>query len=177
MAERDLFPATPHPELPALILLGAVAALVAATISRHRGLASFRRVWAVGLAVAAAIYVAFAALAGGAAALAIEAVGLLVFGAIAWLGARRWPSLVALGWMAHAGWDLALHPPVSGSWAPEWYPPLCVGFDLVVAGYLAGASAAEAPSGGTVPDGTRLGFQQNQEASDLDQPTREAPQP
>jgi hypothetical protein len=40
------------------------------------------------------------------------------------------------GWVAHVGWDAGLHLDRPQLVIPLWYPLLCVGFDLVVAGYL-----------------------------------------
>ena len=65
-------------------------------------------------------------------ALGVEAVGLLVYGAAAILGARRFPVLIGVGWLAHVAWDLAVPRP-DPSYVWWWYPPLCLGFDLVIA--------------------------------------------
>jgi hypothetical protein len=93
------------------------------------------RALAVGLAVAAAVYVGFA-VAGGAPArwLLLEVGGLAIFGALALVGYRRAPPLVAAGWLLHVLWDAPLH--VTGgaaTYTPQWYPALCLGFDPVAA--------------------------------------------
>ena len=58
-------------------------------------------------------------------------------------GLRR-PGWLALGWTAHVVWDVALHleraQPVVGA----WYPLACIGFDLIVAGYLLNAAVPSA---------------------------------
>lgn len=90
---------------------------------------------ALGLVIAALVYLAFAAAAGAWDGLAVEAVGLILFALVAGLG-LRWPWLLALGWAAHAGWDLALHSSGPQDYAPFWYPPACVGSDLLLAGFL-----------------------------------------
>ena len=59
-------------------------------------------------------------------------------------GVRRWPLLLALGWTGHIAWDLVLHHAGGPAFAPSWYPPLCVGFDLFLGGYIAGAVAKAA---------------------------------
>jgi hypothetical protein len=96
------------------------------------------RILAIGLVVAALIYVAFAI--GGAAStrwLGLESAGVLLFGAVAWLGVKRWPAVLAAGWMAHVLWDVLLHLEGTGAaYTPGWYPLLCVSFDLVVAGRI-----------------------------------------
>jgi hypothetical protein len=95
-----------------------------------------RRLYAVGLAVTALIYVAFA-LMGGAdgRSLGLEALGLVVYGTAAWAGYRKSIALLALGWALHIVWDVALHLHGTGAgYTPDWYPWGCVSFDLVVAG-------------------------------------------
>lgn len=117
------------------LLAGVVLALGLIAMARARGYEI--RTYGVGLAVAAAIYVAFALVAGaGAGAIGIELVGLALFGVVAALGARRWLWLLAAGWAVHAAWDVLLHTGGRGAWAPGWYPTLCVGFDLFLAGYV-----------------------------------------
>ena len=90
---------------------------------------------AIGLLVAALVYVVFAVV--GTTDfrwIATEALGVLLFGGLAVLGSRRSFLWVSAGWTLHVVWDVVLH-----QWAgravftPAWYPPLCVGFDLTVA--------------------------------------------
>lgn len=118
------------------LLLGAVFSLGLALLARMYPPRRERRVYAVGLVVAALIYVGFGA-AGGAGAqwLALESLGVLLYGAAAWGGLRGRPWLLALGWAAHVAWDVPLHLSGAGSeYTPHWYPWLCVSFDLVMAG-------------------------------------------
>jgi hypothetical protein len=114
------------------ILLASV--LVGAAHGRPPGAA--RRLYAVGLVVAALTYVAFAA-AGGAGApwLAAEVAGVALFGGAAWVGLRGSPVVLAVGWAVHVAWDVLLHLEGAGAtYTPSWYPWLCASFDLVVAG-------------------------------------------
>lgn len=90
----------------------------------------------LGLAVAALVYVVLAAVAGDAAAARLEGGGVLLFAAVGALGMRGSAWWLALGWLGHVVWDLALHPVEHASYAPWWYPVACVGFDLLVVGYL-----------------------------------------
>ena len=118
------------------LILGIVLSLALIYLARTYPAKGERRVYAVGLVVAAFIYVVFG-IVGGASVrwLTIESIGVLIYGVAAWVGLRGWPSLLALGWIAHVAWDVLLH--VSGAGAeytPPWYPWLCVSFDLVVAG-------------------------------------------
>jgi hypothetical protein len=99
-----------------------------------------RRMFGLGLIAAAAVYVVLAASRGTLRDVLIEAGGILLFGIVAFLGIRHRASFLAFGWVAHVAWDLLLHPVNGSSYAPWWYPVLCVGFDLVVAGAIVGAS-------------------------------------
>ena len=117
-------------------LLGAVLALALVGLALMYRPGGEMRVYAVGLAMAALVYVVFGA-AGGASArwLSLELLGVLLYGAAAWGGlrGRRW--LLAAGWAAHIAWDVLLHLSGGGSeYTPHWYPWLCVSFDLVMAG-------------------------------------------
>lgn len=103
------------------------------------------RVYAAGLVVAALVYVVFA-VAGGApgAWLAVEFGGLVAFTFFALAGLRRSPLPLALGWAAHALWDLLLHADAvthaggaDAHFVPDWYRLLCAGFDFALAAYLA----------------------------------------
>lgn len=118
------------------LLLGTALALAFVGLARKYPPHRERRVYAVGLLSAALIYVGFAA-AGGAGArwLALESLGVLLYGAAAWAGLRGRPWLLAMGWAAHVAWDVLLHLSGAGAeYTPHWYPWLCVSFDLVMAG-------------------------------------------
>jgi hypothetical protein len=86
---------------------------------------------AIGLVIAALIYVLVALFGAGRSGLLYEVVGLLLFGAIAWLGVRVSHLWLALGWAAHVAWDVGLHVDRIQAIVPAWYPLLCVGFDLI----------------------------------------------
>ena len=118
------------------LLLGAALSLALVVLARTYLPRREMRVYAVGLVIAALIYVGFG-VAGGAGAqwLALESLGPLLYGAAAWGGLRGRPWLLAAGWAGHVAWDVPFH--LSGAWAeytPPWYPWLCVSFDLIMAG-------------------------------------------
>jgi hypothetical protein len=118
------------------VLAGIALALGLVRLARGRGPVAAARIYAAGLLVAAALYLVFA-LAGQADArwVLIEIAGVLLYGTIAWLGVRRWLVVLAIGWAGHVLWDVALHMDRAGAaFAPSWYPWLCIGFDLVLAG-------------------------------------------
>jgi hypothetical protein len=104
-----------------------------------------RRTLALGLVVAAVIYVGFALAAGGNGGdLILETTGVAIFGALAWLGLRHSLWWLPTGWLAHVAWDVGLHVYHQHGLVPAWYPLLCVGFDLVVVGYLLGVGRPRA---------------------------------
>jgi outer membrane protein assembly factor BamB len=114
-----------------LILGGAFLAFARA----QRG--AERRVLALGLLVAAAIYVGFALIGAGPVWLLVEALGVAAYGVLAWLGLRRSPFWLAVGWALHPAWDVCLHLVGAGAaFAPEWYAIACISFDLLVAAYI-----------------------------------------
>ena len=121
-------------ELAVGFVLGALLVLSA----RRGGPARETPVFALGLIVAALIYIGFA-LANGAPvrSLLLESLGVLPFGLLAWLGSRRSQLWLALGWAAHVAWDLGLNAGARApAFVPSWYPVVCTSFDLLVAGYV-----------------------------------------
>ncbi len=109
--------------------LGALFAAWAGPPERTRG----SRIYAIGLVVLPLVYVGLALVRGGGPrALLLESAGLVRFGAAALLGSRAWPPLIGFGWIAHVAWDVGLHAAGASGYAPPWYAPLCVGFDIVV---------------------------------------------
>lgn len=117
------------------ILGGAALGALFAVLAANRGAAGERRLLALGLVVAALIYVGLAMPSADSHWLAVEAIGVIMFGGLAWVGSRA-AGWLALGWAAHVAWDVGLHldraQPVVGG----WYPLACVGFDLVIAGFV-----------------------------------------
>ena len=97
---------------------------------------------AIGLVVAALIYVGFAVVGGtGLAQIGIELGGVVAFGGIAVVALGKRIEWFALGWGLHVLWDVVLHSPEM-SFVPAWYPIACVAFDAMVAGYALARSDA-----------------------------------
>ena len=118
------------------LIAGLVFSLLLVRAARRRGPRAARRAYAIGLVVAALVYLGLA-LAGRASSrwLATEAAGVALFGAAASLGSRKWPAVLAAGWATHVAWDVLLHLDGAGAaYTPDWYAWLCVSFDLVIAG-------------------------------------------
>ena len=127
------------------ILLGALLAVPLVLWARRRR--GEDRVYAQGLVVAALVYLIFALAAGaGVGAVVTEVIGIALFGAVAWLGTGRAALWLAAGWAAHVGWDLLLHPLAEVGYAPAWYVRACIGFDLVVAAWIALRPEQEKPA-------------------------------
>ena len=128
------------------LLLGAALSLALVGLARMYPPRRERRVYGVGLVIAALIYVAFGVVGGASARwLALESLGLFVYGAAAWGGLRGRPRLLAAGWAAHVAWDALLHLSGAGAeYTPRWYPWLCLSFDLVVAGAVLASSGRRA---------------------------------
>ncbi len=117
-----------------LLWIGAGVVLAAGLLrfAARGGAGRRRRVLAVGLMVAALVYVPFALAAGDMGQLAVELAGVAVFAVPAFLGVRGSSRALAAGWVGHVLWDVGLHM-VGPAYGPEWYAALCIGFDLVVA--------------------------------------------
>jgi hypothetical protein len=113
------------------VLLGGLYVLLARRSGRHE-----MPMLAAGLIVAAAAYLVFAWTGNSSMReLRLEIVGAVLFVPIALAGARWWPLLLGIGWLAHAAWDVLIHWPAQ-PWVPGLYPVFCVSFDLVVAAYF-----------------------------------------
>jgi len=121
----------------ALLIIGGVLlsvvfiALVRWFHPRHELIA-----YGIALTPTAGAYVFFALLNGAMQALPLEFLGVLLFGGLGLAGLWRWPVLIAVGWAGHVAWDFAPSGSSSASYAPSWWPPVCVGTDLFLAGYI-----------------------------------------
>ena len=119
------------------LLLGAALAVLFIIIGHRVKFLDFKISMAIGLVVAALIYVGFALAWGNIQWVLIEALGIPLYGAMAWLGLRKSPIWIAVGWLLHMPWDLFVHYIGPGFHvAPEWYMFACFSFDLIVGGYL-----------------------------------------
>ncbi|MGH9360808.1 MAG: DUF6010 family protein [Thermoanaerobaculia bacterium] len=123
---------------PLALQLGLGALLAYCLAAFARGIGCERLVFAVGLAIAAGVYVVAALAAGGGEGLLVEIMGLVLFGIVAFLGFRYRPDFLAYGWAAHVLWDVLLHTGARSPIVPAWYAMLCVGLDLLLGGYILG---------------------------------------
>ena len=119
------------------ILIGAIACGAFIVAARQMGPKRELRLYAAGLFIAALIYVGFVARDVTPHWLIIELAGLIVFTLIALAGLKISAWILAAGWVAHAAWDLLLHRLSNVAFVPDWYPLICLSFDLVLAIYIA----------------------------------------
>jgi hypothetical protein len=119
------------------LLIGILACLIFVLVARRADSKRELRVYAMALIAAALVYVGFAIAAGAALSwVALEVSGLALFSLIALLGLRYSVWILALGWVAHAVWDALLDEVLKVGFVPDWYPFVCVGFDLFLAVYI-----------------------------------------
>lgn len=90
--------------------------------------------WRVGLVIAALIYVGFALIGQSFTHIPMEIGGVLLYGSLAWLSKKYTLHWLMLGWGLHIGWDVLLH--TATPYVPISYAPLCIGFDIAIAGYI-----------------------------------------
>lgn len=114
--------------------IGGAAALLTVLIWYQYNRQKAERWYAAALVIAALIYVAFA-LAWDASAIWLELGGVVLYTAFAILGLRYSPWFLALGWLAHVGWDVGLHG-THTAYVPSWYPLACLIYDLIIAVYI-----------------------------------------
>lgn len=92
---------------------------------------------AIQLGFIGAIYFGFAIADGRVVGLLIEflvaGVFLLVAAVALWADA---PVVLAVAYVAHAGWDVVHHPRAVAMPVQNWYPPFCVAYDLVCAVFV-----------------------------------------
>ena len=69
---------------------------------------------------------------------ALELLGLVIYGSMAFLGLRRSQWWLVAGWAFHPAWDMALHYFGPGhAFAPAPYALACMTWDPTVAAYIA----------------------------------------
>lgn len=119
------------------LLIGVVACGVFIILARRLSWEQELRLYAQALVIAALIYVGFAAREVTFGWMALELTGLAMFTLAAVLGVKTSTWMLALGWGVHAAWDVMLHKLTDVAFVPHWYPAVCVGFDLLLAAYIA----------------------------------------
>jgi hypothetical protein len=114
-----------------LVLSGAIAGVATALLIARFFAQRYVEILAVLLAVIAALYVG-PTIGGAEPAFVLETLVALVLIALAVYALRASILVLAVGYALHGLWDLT-----HGLWVPhilpEWYAPMCVGYDLAVA--------------------------------------------
>lgn len=129
--------ALPGYEVTVYIVLGVAAACVLLYYLRAQKSEKKHKLLALGLFIASAIYVVFAIITFNEIWITVEIVGLLLFVLFVWMAFHYSMWFVVLGWALHIVWDVGVHPQETAPYVPFWYAWLCVGFDAVIALYLA----------------------------------------
>lgn len=98
-------------------------------------------VLATALVIAALIYVGFASIglwtnSANFNWLLLEIFGVGIYFLFAFLGVKKSMWFLAIGWAAHVLWDKVVHFGENAAFVPDFYPPVCIGFDLAVAAYI-----------------------------------------
>lgn len=93
--------------------------------------------YAVALIIAALIYVGFSSLSQNTTWIFTEILGVIIFSIIAFVGIKFSPWFLAMGWLIHPAWDLLLDNHNLTAFVPQWYPTVCIGYDIAIALYIA----------------------------------------
>jgi hypothetical protein len=118
------------------IIAGAILAVGLILLARrYKNYEKEKIPYAAGLISAAVIYVGFGFFSGSTGWLLTEIAGVPVYALFAFLGLRRSGWFLSVGWALHVLWDVALHGQQT-DFVPFWYQMMCVGFDLLLAGYI-----------------------------------------
>lgn len=105
-------------------------------VRRSESYAKEKQNFAIGLVVTALIYVVFGLFSGSSGWVFTELLGVPIYAVFAWLGWQKSGWFLAVGWALHPVWDAGLHDS-STPFVPHWYIGGCIGFDLLVAAYIA----------------------------------------
>ncbi len=85
------------------------------------------------LAAVGGVYLGFAVADGRTSAIAIQAVSVLAFATLAYIGIEEGSkAVIGAGWVAHGFWDALHHEHHGPTEVKTWYPPFCATADLVV---------------------------------------------
>ena len=119
------------------VIVGVILATGFLLLARRSGsFAREKRIYATALVVVALIYVGFGLFSDSAGWKIIELLGVPAYSVFAWLGLKKSGWFLAIGWALHVFWDAGLHG-VTTPFVPHWYIAGCIGFDLLVAAYIA----------------------------------------
>ena len=114
------------------LVVGSVLAASVGLFAHIVGYDRDRAFYATVLTVVAALYVLFAIMAGGRG-LVPEIAFFVVFAAMAAIGFRTSPWIVAAGLALHGAFDFVRAAFLDAPGAPQWWPAFCGSYDVVAA--------------------------------------------
>ena len=118
-------------------VIGAILALSAGVFATLTGLDRDRAFYATVTIVVALFYALFAVMGGSSEALALELLAIAAFIAAAVAGFRHSMWLVAAALVLHGVFDAVHGRMIENPGVPHWWPPFCLGYDVVAGLYLA----------------------------------------
>ncbi|SDK51968.1 DUF6010 family protein [Microbulbifer yueqingensis] len=119
------------------LVAGVIGSAVLVKFAHNKSPESRLNILGCALIIASFVYLGFSVLASNLIWVGIESAGVLIYGAFFVLSKSRGVNLLALGWLLHPIWDVALHLfGVGSSFAPDWYAIMCISFDITVACYI-----------------------------------------
>jgi hypothetical protein len=92
--------------------------------------------YAAALIIAASIYVGFSFLSQNTIWIFTEVTGVIIFSIIAFMGVKFSLWFLTMGWLIHPAWDLLIDNHNLTIFVPQWYPTVCIGYDLLMALYI-----------------------------------------
>ncbi len=122
------------------MLLEILFGIVIASILFYFGIKLYPKshlsIWSTGLIIAAVIYCIFALIGKNYDWLSIEFLGVILYSIPALLSKKYSKYWLVLGWALHVLWDVVIHHNGHPGFVPYWYPGVCIGFDLSIAGAI-----------------------------------------
>ena len=119
------------------LILGLIAVFPLLFLANKLSFNAMQQVLGLSLVVAAALYIGFAFVGGSGIWLAVEIIGLPIYGAFYYLSCKYTGIWLSVGWSLHPLWDVLLHLNVTGAHGvPAWYSLACASFDVAVAMYI-----------------------------------------
>jgi hypothetical protein len=119
------------------VLVGLLLAVAVGAFATWVGFDRERAFYPTVMIVIASTYVLFAAMGGSSQTLLIECAVMALFVAVAVVGFKRTPWLVAAALAAHGVLDSVHARLIVNAGVPVWWPGFCLAYDLVAACYLA----------------------------------------
>jgi hypothetical protein len=119
------------------LVIGIVLSLGVALFARRVGLDRDRAFYPTVLIVIASTYVLFAAMSGSGAVLVTESIVMAAFSAVAVLGFKSNPWVIALALAGHGVFDAFHGQLYTNPGVPPWWPAFCLAYDVGAAAGLA----------------------------------------